>query len=376
MRGADRGPQVGRVVEGAGRQQDGPGAQAVDPAHVALERQRHEVGVGGVVVELEREVPGDRAGQRRARAGDLDERSDQRGDEQPRALVDGVGVGPQRRCGRRDGPHRRGGRGDGDDHRRVVARALARQLGVAARELGFEQRTHPRRALCARHGRPEVVHPGNLLRQECLHSVRCSAYRATRKPWKLRLHSLHRSACRAAACASTASPSTTRCAVRLAREREEAGDDVAGLVVDAIAIGARVLDREQTGANAEFVKAEFEKAARELDAEFVDRARRVAERLDQRIDDVFGPENGHLTKALARHFGDESSVAVSTTASRRCWPRCPCRCATTCAASSPRTRDSNPLATFQRDGDRRHARERAGADAAAALDGREARRPA
>jgi hypothetical protein len=99
-------------------------------------------------------------------------------------------------------------------------------------------------------------------------------------------------------------------AVRLAREREEVGEDVARLVLDAIAIGARVLDREQTGANADFVRAEFEKAARELDAAFVDRARIVAERLDKRIDDVFGPENGHVTKALARHFGDESSVAV------------------------------------------------------------------
>jgi hypothetical protein len=100
------------------------------------------------------------------------------------------------------------------------------------------------------------------------------------------------------------------CAVRLARERERAHEDVARLVADAIAIGARVLDREQTGANADFVRAEFEKTARELDAAFVDRARVVAERLDKRIDDVFGPENGHVTKALARHFGDESSVAV------------------------------------------------------------------
>jgi uncharacterized protein DUF2130 len=100
------------------------------------------------------------------------------------------------------------------------------------------------------------------------------------------------------------------CAVRLAHEREKHGEDVARLVLDAIAIGARVLDREQTGANADFVKAEFEKAARELDAAFVERARLVAERLDKRIDDVFGPENGHVTKALARHFGDESSVAV------------------------------------------------------------------
>jgi hypothetical protein len=95
-------------------------------------------------------------------------------------------------------------------------------------------------------------------------------------------------------------------AVRLAADRE----DPTRFVVEAIEIGARVLDREQTGANAEFVRAEFEKTARELDSEFVERARKVAERLDAKVDEVFGPEHGHVTKALARHFGDESSVAV------------------------------------------------------------------
>ncbi len=94
--------------------------------------------------------------------------------------------------------------------------------------------------------------------------------------------------------------------VRLASER----DDATRFVVEAIEIGARVLDREQTGLNAEFVRAEFEKTARELDRAFVDRARAVAERLDEKVDEVFGPEHGHVTKALARHFGDESSVAV------------------------------------------------------------------
>jgi hypothetical protein len=71
-----------------------------------------------------------------------------------------------------------------------------------------------------------------------------------------------------------------------------------------------MLDREQTAADVEFVKAEFERTARALDAEFVDRARRVSERLDAKVDEVFGAENGHVTKALERHFGDESSVAV------------------------------------------------------------------
>jgi hypothetical protein len=137
------------------------------------------------------------------------------------------------------------------------------------------------------------------------------------------------------------------CAVRLAEERQNANEDVSRLVLDAIAIGARVLDREQTGANAEFVRSEFEKAARELDSAFVERARLVAERLDKRIDDVFGPENGHVTKALARHFGDESSVAVQN------------RVRALLTEVSTQMRDdlrkqfssdgeNNPLATFQR----------------------------
>jgi hypothetical protein len=100
------------------------------------------------------------------------------------------------------------------------------------------------------------------------------------------------------------------CAVRLACEREEAGEDAVKLIVDAIEIGARVLDREQASANAEFVRAEFERAARELDAEFVHRARLVAERLDAKIEDVFGAETGQVSRVLERHFGEGSSAAV------------------------------------------------------------------
>ena len=100
------------------------------------------------------------------------------------------------------------------------------------------------------------------------------------------------------------------CAVRLVREREESGDDPVRAVVDAIAIGARVLDREQAGANADFVRSEFERAARELEAGFADRARQVGDDWRKMVDEVFGADSGHVTKALERHFSDESDSAV------------------------------------------------------------------
>src|SRR5882724_10839214 len=67
------------------------------------------------------------------------------------------------------------------------------------------------------------------------------------------------------------------CAVRLVQEREQNGADPVKVVRDAVEIGARVLDREQAGANAEFVKTEFEKAASELNVQFTDRARVIAD---------------------------------------------------------------------------------------------------
>ena len=100
------------------------------------------------------------------------------------------------------------------------------------------------------------------------------------------------------------------CAVRLVREREQNGDDPVKTVLDAVEIGARVLDREHAGANAEFVKTEFEKAATELNSQFTDRAREVAEFFNTRVDQVFGPENGHLQRELEKLFSDGSATSV------------------------------------------------------------------
>lgn len=99
-------------------------------------------------------------------------------------------------------------------------------------------------------------------------------------------------------------------AVRLVRERAQDGEDAALVVAGAVEIGARVLDREQAAANAEFVRTEMERAARELNDQFVERARSLSEQLDRQLEQVFGEESGHLAKALRRHFSDESSGAV------------------------------------------------------------------
>jgi hypothetical protein len=101
-----------------------------------------------------------------------------------------------------------------------------------------------------------------------------------------------------------------RCAVRLVREREEGGDDPVKVVRDAVEIGARVLDREQAGANAEFVKAEFEKASKDVQVEFADRARTIAEFFEKQFTAVFGEDDGQLARELERRFGDGSSASV------------------------------------------------------------------
>src|SRR5918997_968716 len=95
----------------------------------------------------------------------------------------------------------------------------------------------------------------------------------------------------------------------LARVLREAADS-AEVATDALEIGARVLDREQTAANAEFVRTEFEKVARTVEDAFGERARVAADQLGEKLDDVFDPERGQLARSLTELFSDGSSKAV------------------------------------------------------------------
>ena len=100
------------------------------------------------------------------------------------------------------------------------------------------------------------------------------------------------------------------CAVRLVRDREQSGEDPVKTVQDAIEIGARVLDREQAAANVEFVRTEFERASRDVQSEFTDKARTIADFFERQFEDVFGPDNGQLARELERRFGDGSAASV------------------------------------------------------------------
>ena len=103
---------------------------------------------------------------------------------------------------------------------------------------------------------------------------------------------------------------TDPAAVELARQREELGQRLDELVTQMVEIGARVLSREQTAAEADYVRAEFERQARDLEASFGERAQAVSTDLNEKIDAAFGAEAGLVPKLLERHFGEESSAAV------------------------------------------------------------------
>jgi hypothetical protein len=100
------------------------------------------------------------------------------------------------------------------------------------------------------------------------------------------------------------------CAADVVRARQDAGEDPARVVADAIEIGARVLDREQAGATVEVLRQDLENASKEVEQRLGQTSEAVVTELRTRLEEAFGSDSGHVTRVLARHFGAESSTAV------------------------------------------------------------------
>ncbi len=107
----------------------------------------------------------------------------------------------------------------------------------------------------------------------------------------------------------------------LVERRAEQGVAPEESVAAALEIGARVLDREATGAEVDFVKHEFARAAAEVERSFSERAHAVGEALGKQLERFLGEEGGAMGKALdahseelgeivATHFGGDRATAV------------------------------------------------------------------
>jgi hypothetical protein len=90
-------------------------------------------------------------------------------------------------------------------------------------------------------------------------------------------------------------------AARVVRERAEAGQPAPATVTKAIEIGARVLDSEETAANVDYVRAEFERHAGALRERLVRELATGEEQLAERIALSFDPErDGSVQKQIDR----------------------------------------------------------------------------
>src|SRR5437867_5860870 len=108
-----------------------------------------------------------------------------------------------------------------------------------------------------------------------------------------------------------------RTLVELIERRLERDLSAEETVKDAIEIGARVLDREATSAEVDFVKHQFERVSADIEREFADRAREVAERLQEQLERFLGEDGGAMSKALEAHTGElEEMIAENFGADR------------------------------------------------------------
>lgn len=105
-------------------------------------------------------------------------------------------------------------------------------------------------------------------------------------------------------------------AAALVRDRQEAGQEPARTVADAIEIGARVLDREDTAAEVDYVRAELERAQSGFERRGAELGERLSAELEQgsealtvQIAEAFGAERNDSVQAQIRAIVSEASEA-------------------------------------------------------------------
>jgi hypothetical protein len=112
-----------------------------------------------------------------------------------------------------------------------------------------------------------------------------------------------------------------RTLVELIERRLEVDLSADDTVRDALEIGARVLDREATRAEVDFVKHEFERMSSDVESAFTDRAEETAKQLQEQFEHFLGEDGGALAEVLdahadetaeliAQHFGEDRNTAV------------------------------------------------------------------
>src|SRR6186997_1397047 len=112
-----------------------------------------------------------------------------------------------------------------------------------------------------------------------------------------------------------------RTLAELIERRLEVDLDADDTVRDALEIGARVLDREATRAEVDFVKHEFERVSAEVERAFAVRAEETSKQLQDQFEHFLGEDGGALAEVLdthadqtaeliAQHFGADRNTAV------------------------------------------------------------------
>jgi len=102
-----------------------------------------------------------------------------------------------------------------------------------------------------------------------------------------------------------------RTLVELAERRLEREIAALETVTDALEIGARVLDREATGAEVDAIRRELERASAEAEHSFAERARTIAEGLEKQFERFLGEDGGAISKILDAHADELAELVAS-----------------------------------------------------------------